>query len=652
MRLLLSNILMVLSLFAVPGAMSQKMAIEPYVTGLDIPMDVKNCGDNRLFVACQGGQIRVIDADGTLRPVPFLDISSKVHAAGEDGLLGMAFSPNYKTDGKFYLDYIGFVGGQIATYIEQYSVSTADSNVADLSSALTIITQLQPGNAHVGGNIMFGKDGYLYINLGDGVEANDSLHAGQDVTTLLGKILRIDVTNSSFSQPYAIPSTNQFYNDPTPGIRKEIWAVGVRNPWRSSMDKFTGDLWIADVGELNVEEIDYQANNASSGTLNFGWSIVEGDSCYNPSSACNKTGITMPIYEYLHNGAAACVIGGYVWRSVQSKALFGTYIFTDWVLKWIKGFRQTGGAVSGSVTTFMTASQLQGRPISFGEDWMGDQYILFSSSGTVFKISDTSSQRHPKAYYTSIDLGGGTSYLLQGLQGKNLTYQWLKNNVPVTGATSPDYNVTDSGNYSLVVTNDLGFTDTSDLFSYRASPLDLISFRAQKTMSGAIALKWETTYELNIEGYNILRKQDNETDFSKIGFVGSQSVNGLSTTELDYHFTDSSTTNYRKRFYRLQIVHADGSFTYSNIVYVSSDPAKNGYLIFPNPAHGQVQLYLNQYTAPVIMTLYDNTGKEVRRQTITQQTSTIDLPASKGVYIIEVSDKEGSNKVRKKLVVD
>jgi hypothetical protein len=283
---------------------------------------------------------------------------------------------------------------------------------------------------------------------------------------------------------------------------------------------------------------------------------------------------------------------------------------------------------------------------------MGDQYILFSSSGTVYKISDTSSQRHPKAYYTPIDPGGGSSYLLQGLRGKNLTYQWLKNNVPVTGAASPDYNVTDSGNYSLVVTNDLGFKDTSDLFSYRVLPLDLISFSAKKTVSGSIALHWETGYERNITGFNIQRKQDNETDFSKIGFVGSQSVNGLSITELDYSFTDSSAPNYKKRFYRLQIIHSDGSFTYSNIVYVSSDPTKNGYLIFPNPAQGQVQLYLNQYAEPVIMTLYDNTGKEIRRQTITQQSSTIDLPASKGIYIIEVADKNGSNKVRKKLVVE
>jgi Secretion system C-terminal sorting domain len=250
-----------------------------------------------------------------------------------------------------------------------------------------------------------------------------------------------------------------------------------------------------------------------------------------------------------------------------------------------------------------------------------------------------------------MEQGGGVSYLLQGLQGRNLTYQWLKNNVVISGATLPDYTVTDSGIYSLVITNDLGLNDTSDVFPFGPLLLNLISFTGQKTSFGGIILQWETSSEQNISGYTIQRVKDNETVFSNIGFVDSKAITGISNNELDYAFTDSSAVNYSKIFYRLQIKHLDGSFTYSSIVLISSDVTKNDYTFFPNPAKGQVQLYLNRYTQPVVMVLYDNTGKKIQQQTIAQQSSTIELPTSKGVYIIQMSNTDGSNKVRKKLLV-
>jgi len=236
---------------------AQKLAVVPYVSGISSPIDVKNCGDDRLFVADQGGLIRVVNADGTLRLIPFLDISSKVHQAPEDGLLGLAFSPNYKTDGKFYIDYIDSISGVISTVIEEYKVSSADSNIANASSALTIIKQTQPFDNHVGGNLMFAKDNFLYINFGDGDAETDPDGNGQNVTTFQGKILRIDISNSSTAQPYAIPTTNPFFSSITPGIKKEIWAIGVRNPWRSSVDRLTGDLWIPGGGQYENEEKEF-----------------------------------------------------------------------------------------------------------------------------------------------------------------------------------------------------------------------------------------------------------------------------------------------------------------------------------------------------------------------------------------------------------
>jgi glucose/arabinose dehydrogenase len=627
---------------------AQKLAVIPYVSGISSPIDLKHCGDDRLFVADRAGRIRVINADGTLRVAPLLSITSKISSTrGEEGFLGIAFSPNYTTSGKFYVDYTAIIAGRLTSVVEEYKVSAADSNVADLSSALTILVQLQPFNNHNGGNLMFGKDGYLYINLGDGGSGGDPNGNGQNKKTFLGKILRIDVSNSSVAQPYVVPASNPFYNDTTPGIKKEIWAYGLRNPWRSSVDRITGDLWIADVGQNAVEEIDYQPAN-DAGARNYGWNIMEGKSCYRPASGCNSAGLTMPVFDYSHV-VGNSVSGGYIYRSAQSKSLFGIYIFSDYGGKWIDGIRQSGGVLSGNVIHLITAAQASGNPVSFGEDRYGDQYILFIGNTTVYKLLDTSYLRRPKAYFTPIDRGAG-SFLLQGLQGKNLTYQWLKNNLIIPGATSPDYITSVTGSYTLEVTNTLNFKDTSEVFLLGSS-LNLISFTAQKISAGQIKLEWQTGSELNISGYTIQKKQQGETTFSNIGFIESKSVNGFSNSELNYTFTDSSAFNYTKLFYRLQIQHPDGSFTYSDIRLITSDITKNGFTLFPNPAKNQVQIYLNDFIRPVVMIIYDNAGKKIEEQTLNQQTTTIELPVSKGIYIMQMSDKDGSNKVRKKLMV-
>ena len=637
-------------LFLSQQILSQKLATIPYVSGTVAPIDLQNCGDERLFVVERGGRIKIINADSTLLSTPFLDITSKISSAteGEEGLLGLAFSPNYKIDGKFYVDYTGRLSGQLTTVIEEYKVSAADSNIADPSSALTLLTQSQPFTNHNGGKLMFGKDGYLYINLGDGGSGGDPYGNGQNKKTFLAKILRIDISNSSSAEPYAIPPSNPFYNDTTTGIKKEIWAYGVRNPFRSSVDRLTGDLLIADVGQNKVEEIDFQ-KAGDPGGRNYGWNIVEGDSCYNPASGCNKTGITMPIYEYFHNGGGGAIIGGYVCRSAQSKSLWGQYIFTDEVLKFVDGFYLQNGVVSGNVNHFIAAAQATGNPVSIGQDKYGDQYIIFYGNGTVYKLQDTSYLRRPKAYFTPMN-EGNNSFLLQGLQGKNLSYQWLKDSVIIPGATSPDYATSDIASYTLEVTNTLRFKDTSDAFLLGSS-LHLTSFSAQKVPGGFIRLDWQTTSELNIAGYTIQRRKNNEINFSNVSFVASKSIDGFSNKTIDYNVIDSSVLNYSKIFYRLQIEHADGSFTYSNIIFVSADLTKNGFIIFPNPAKEQVQIYLNEFTQPVALILYDNIGKKIKQQIINQQSTTVELPASRGLYIVQLSNMNGDNKVRKKVVV-
>ena len=629
---------------------AQKLAVVPYVSGITSPIDIKNCGDNRLFIADRTGLVRVIDENGNLLPAPFLDITSKISSNNsEEGFLGFAFSPDYKTSGKFYVDYTSNISGQLTSVVEEYKVSDADSNVANVSSALVILTQPQPASNHNGGNLMFGNDDYLYINFGDGGNEGDPDGNGQNKSTFLGKILRINVSNSSQAQPYTIPGDNPFFNDATPGIKKEIWAYGVRNPWRSSVDRLTGDLWIADVGQNAHEEVDYQPVNAAGGR-NYGWNITEGNSCYNPPTACNTTGITFPIYDYPHTVGSA-VTGGYVYRSAQSRSLFGTYIFGDYVAKWIDGIQQSGGIFSGDTIHFITASQATGNPISFGEDRYGDQYILFNGDGTVYKLEDTSSIRRPKAYFTAVGQGEG-AFLFRGLEGRNLSYQWLRDNTIIPGATSPDYATSIAGNYTLVVTNTLNFSDTSVPFTVGALPLRLISFTAKKTAASRVDLQWETASEENISGFTVQKKRGDESAFSDIGFVRSQAQNGISNTELTYRFIDSlALISTPGVFYRLQIENTDGSYSYSDIRSITTGSGNNIFTLYPNPAKEQVRIYLNELSQPMVMILYDNSGKKVKEQILYQQNTTIELPHLKGLYFIQLSDKNGENMIRKRLMV-
>ena len=239
---------------------------------------------------------------------------------------------------------------------------------------------------------------------------------------------------------------------------------------------------------------------------------------------------------------------------------------------------------------------------------------------------------------------------MQGLQGRNLTYQWLKNNVAIPGATSPDYSTSVLGSYSLEVTNTLNFKDTSDIYLL-GSYLNLISFTAQKISAGIVGLKWSTASEQNISGYTLQKRKDNEAVFSDLAFIPDKSVNGFSGVQLDYLFNDSSAVYFRRVFYRLQIHHTDNSTTYSDVLVITSDNTKNGFTLFPNPAKGHAQLYLNEFSQPLAMYIYDGAGKRIMEQQLNQQNTSLTLPASKGIYIIQVSDKDGNNKVRKKLVV-
>ena len=353
--------------------------LEQVVSGLNLPVTVTNAGDGsgRIFIVQQTGQIRILSG-GTLLPTPFLDISALVSCCGERGLLGLAFHPDYATNGFFYVDYTNVAGN---TVVARYEVSPTDPNVADPNSAQTVLTQNQPFANHNGGQLAFGPDGYLYIALGDGGSGGDPQDNGQNLNTWLGKILRVDVNGDDFpgdpDRNYAVPPNNPFVG--IAGL-DEIWAYGLRNPWRCTFDRVTGDLFIGDVGQNNWEEINFQPA-ASAGGENYGWDVLEGMHCFEdqPPGSCNaflNGGSTLPILEYNHS-LGCSVTGGYRYRGQLYPQLDGIYFYGD-----LCSGRIWGATRQGDGTWVSEELLVSGFTIStFGEDEAGEVYVAQYNGG-------------------------------------------------------------------------------------------------------------------------------------------------------------------------------------------------------------------------------------------------------------------------------
>lgn len=344
-----------------------------------------NDGTDRLFVVKQAGEIVVYDSQNDSEPQIFMDVNplltNDVNTPGytERGLLGLAFHPEYAENGEFYINYTDRRGD---TVVARYSVSEDDPNRADMDSAEIILTQSQPFPNHNGGHMAFGSDEYLYIALGDGGSADDPQENGQDTSNLLGTILRIDIN----AETYTIPADNPFV-DGEAG-QPEIWSYGLRNPWRFSFDRETGDLWIGDVGQDHREEINRQPADSPGGE-NYGWNVAEGFACRGGYGDCGlDPAFAAPIHDYQHIGAGS-VTGGYVYRGSAIPWLQGQYLFADWTLGFAWSLEQQNGAVTGfrdRTNELMPASGLLRFISSFGEDANGELYTLDTLSGRVFRI--------------------------------------------------------------------------------------------------------------------------------------------------------------------------------------------------------------------------------------------------------------------------
>jgi glucose/arabinose dehydrogenase len=349
------------------------ITLEPVFSGFKRPVYVAHAGDpSRLFVVEKMGRIWLIE-DGQSQQALFLDISDRVGSTGsEQGLFSVAFPPDFATSGAFYVDYTDRRGD---TVIARYRVLAEHPHQGDPASEQILLQIDQPAENHNGGQLQFGPDGYLYIGMGDGGRAGDPWGNAQNLNVLLGKLLRIDVTTS---ETYTIPPNNPFIGQSA--ARPEIWALGLRNPWRFSFDRATGDLFIADVGQNKYEEVDFQPANSSGGE-NYGWDRMEGTHCFEPATDCNPGGLVLPIAEYDHS-LGCSITGGYVYRGTRYPQLVGIYLFGDYCSGRIWGLRREPSGEWRMELLLESQVQIS----SFGEDAAGEIYVVGYNDGAIYHV--------------------------------------------------------------------------------------------------------------------------------------------------------------------------------------------------------------------------------------------------------------------------
>lgn len=411
-----------------------QVQLQTFATGLSSPVGIYNCGDERLFILEQAsGDIEILNASGQSIG-QFLDLTGLISTGGERGLLGMAFHPNYLENGFFFVNYTNNAGN---TVIARYTVS-GNPNIANSGSAQIIMTINQPYGNHNGGHIEFGPDGYLYIGMGDGGSSGDPQNYSQTNSTLLGKMLRIDVDNGL---PYTIPADNPYYT--SLAVPDEIWAFGVRNPWKFSFDRQTGDMWMGDVGQNAWEEVNFQPANSPGGE-NYGWRCYEGNAPYNTNGCQPQANYEAPVAVISHgNPYSWCSItGGVVYRGSAYPGMQGHYLFTDYCAGNILVIKQDGNNFN-----MHQALSAQGFGfVAFGENTTGEVFLAKVNNGTIYRIVDTCGD-----FMASLSEADGT---LSASAGS--THWWYRNGELIAGASGATFTPTESGTYTVVVSNGSG----------------------------------------------------------------------------------------------------------------------------------------------------------------------------------------------------
>ncbi len=554
------------------------------------PVDLQYApdGTDRIFVVEQAGRIKVFENNGNTTTIKtFLDITDRVTSGGETGLLGLAFHPDYSSNGYFYVDYT--TPNPLRTHVSRFKV-TANPDSADKNSELVLLEVAQPFANHNGGRVIFGPDDYLYIGLGDGGSGGDPNDYAQNRTVLLGKILRIDVDNPSSGLNYGIPPDNPFVGN-TQGWREEIYSFGMRNPWRFSFDHSTGRLWCGDVGQNSWEEID----TITSGG-NYGWRCYEGNHPYN-LSGCNAADYLFPIWEYDHTGSNCSITGGYVYRGMRRPELIGTYIYGDYCSGNVWSLDYSSVNLSNTQISTAVASIL-----SFGVDMNNELYVL-CSNGKIYEYEPA------VAAPTNLQAGSGNPGTVNlswtdnsdnetgfRIQRKDSTNIFIDVGTVTAGITVFTDNVPDIATYTyrVIAFNDTAVSNYSNEAEIMVTqiPVELISFTANVS-GNKVFLSWITATEQNNKGFFIERSFGG--NWASIAFVQGH---GTTTEKNSYSFTDDlSNENYSGMIlYRIKQIDYSGIFKYSGAVMVRLDIKERGYYIdqnYPNPFNPETKIVFN-----------------------------------------------------------
>jgi len=612
-RLFIAFIVIFLSLHFVfsqdvEGNLPFELSLDQVAAGFSSPTDIANAGDSRLFVAQRSGLIRILNADFEIEAEPFLDIDDRVRNTGgqsEQGLLALEFHHAYEYTGWFYVHYSDNDGN---TVISRFSVDPNDNNKALPDSEKIIYTTDQPFANHNGGSIKFGPDEKLYIGLGDGGSANDPQNLAQNTSSPLGKMLRIDVDNGD---PYSIPLDNPFVNDPN--VLDEIWAIGLRNPWKFSFDKLTGDLWIGDVGQGQWEEINLQLNT-SDGGQNYGWRCREGNHDAITSSGCNET-FEPAIAEYNHQGFTHCsVTGGFVYRGNDNmfKDAPPIYLYVDYCSgRFFATYPESVGASSYASTEMQIFS---GRAIgTFGEDNNGELYVAALNNGRVYRVNAN----------CNIDL--------------DLAVNPVSCSEVNDGSISVPAGLIDLYDITIVNTNDPQATIDADALAPGNYEVTVSRFGCERVYDTEVLLIERAPLEIEFDGAGSLTAS----------FAGESYQWFLDGVLLPNETTQSIVVS-ESGLYSVEVLESTGCLLISEpieIVFDATPVIKSitAWNIAPNPIADKLIMTLATDTKEVYdLSISDAVGKNIHQQKITVNGVTdIQIDMSKyanGVYLIMLSD--------------
>ena len=599
-----------------------QISLVQFTTGFSTPVDIKNCGDERLFIVEQRGTIQIADINGVNPNKQFLNITNRVRNSGEQGLLGLAFPPDFLTSGYFYVDYVSNTDGH--THISRFHVDSATPDSADPASEEILLSIYQPYTNHKGGHVAFGPDGYLYIGMGDGGSGGDPGNRAQNKDSLLGKILRIDVDPAV--PTYRIPPSNPYALDSTLG-RGEIWAYGIRNPWRFSFDRLNGDLWIGDVGQNLIEEVDLQRAGTGAG-FNYGWRCYEASSNYDLSGGCPAYSQTAPpIFQYNHTGGYCSITGGYRVRGAEFQELYGKYFFVDYCLAQMRYLEEdnAGNFIHTNIGTLGVSSIP-----TFGEDMNGSLYCSAINSGIIYRFisADCSPVATINAGKDTVNDCGTGSVMLSVVEGNGYDYLWTYNGDTMSVTSS--YMAAQTGTYILHVANQ-ACTNSDSVYVDLIAPLNL-------TFSGL-----DTLYCIYNSTVNILPNYIGGT-FSGLGVNGatfSPTVAGLGSHTVTYMYTNNDGCHYLYS----QNVSVDACLN------VPGNQWTNTISIFPNPASGDFRLKVFTVNEKKVnLDILDIAGRKIVNEVISLNAGSNDFPIhselSTGVYIVKLTDEISSTSLK------